>query len=305
VVAVLLLQLAHSLPMKEINGEYFVLTPAGPVSARCVTELPQEGSRIEKLEDGGVKVEIFENADLIETMHLPPCANPFPSSSVSSSSNEKEAFPADYDGWLAYSSFENTGGVSFDSFLGTFSVPPTPQNTPAVLYVFTGLQNVNWIPKITPAPPNFDIIQPVLQYPGDQGNYWSVKSWYVTVDAGVQVTQELKLSVGDSVFGNMTMVGKDSWFIGSTSTQTGKSVSLVATHPRLATQPWAYCTVECYGCKGCETEPTTPIQFTSLAITADQQPVTPQWTAFQSPHPICNTTANIVSPTSVTMTFGS
>ena len=23
----------------------------------------------------------------------------------------------------------------------------------------------------------FDILQPVLQYPGDAGNYWSVKSW--------------------------------------------------------------------------------------------------------------------------------
>jgi len=31
----------------------------------------------------------------------------------------------------------------------------------------TGLQNINWIPKVTPLPSvDFDIIQPVLQYPG-------------------------------------------------------------------------------------------------------------------------------------------
>ena len=36
----------------------------------------------------------------------------------------------------------------------------------------------SWIPKVDPHPSQaFDIIQPVLQYPGDNGDYWSVKSW--------------------------------------------------------------------------------------------------------------------------------
>jgi len=47
----------------------------------------------------------------------------------------------------------------------------------------------------------------VLQYPGDDGNYWSVKSWYVTLDVGTVESQEVPLAVGDFVFGNMTQVG--------------------------------------------------------------------------------------------------
>lgn len=39
----------------------------------------------------------------------------------------------------------------------------------------------------------FDIIQPVLQYPGDEGNYWSVKSWYVTLKSGALASDEIKV----------------------------------------------------------------------------------------------------------------
>lgn len=54
----------------------------------------------------------------------------------------------------------------------------SPASTPDILYIFTGLQNIDWIPKVDPEPSAaFDIIQPVLQYPGDGGDYWSVKSW--------------------------------------------------------------------------------------------------------------------------------
>jgi hypothetical protein len=76
----------------------------------------------------------------------------------------------DYDGWLAYTTYE--APTDIDSFLGYFSVPDEPQNDPEVLYLFTGLQNVNWIPLVDPEPSVFDIIQPVLQYPGDDGDYW-------------------------------------------------------------------------------------------------------------------------------------
>lgn len=47
--------------------------------------------------------------------------------------------------------------------VGNFSVPDNPKNDPDVLYIFTGLQNVDWIPKVDPIPNVFDIIQPVLQ----------------------------------------------------------------------------------------------------------------------------------------------
>ncbi len=51
--------------------------------------------------------------------------------------------PSDYDGWLEYAAYQNN--VGFRSFLGTFSVPDTPAATPDVLYLFTGLQNIEYV----------------------------------------------------------------------------------------------------------------------------------------------------------------
>jgi len=286
-----------SLPVKEgPGGEQFVLTPFGPVPSRCVTELPGQEVTIQNGENGFLEVKIQSTkGDLSDVLTIPPCQ-------WTKSLSLKGPSPFVYDGWLAYTSFNYPNG--FESFLGNISVPDSPSSPPQVLYTFTGLQNVNWIPVIDPLPPVFDIIQPVLQYPADAGLSWSVKSWYVTVNHGVQVTKEVVLQKGDTVFGNMTKVGEESWFIGATSHQSGKSVGLTATHPALKSQPWAYTTVECYGCTGCATEPVNPVQFTNLVLTSGGQPVTPQWKAFQSPHPICDTTAHINSPSSVTMTFG-
>jgi len=303
------LETISGLPVRIINGNSYVLAPIGLVPIQCVTELPENGAHVRPSEEdeNQMIVDIYspEYPDqIIDSYKIPPCTEKFPVSEEELyAQSNKAAFPSDYDGWLAYTSYDNSG-VSLDSFLGNFSVPDTPASTPAVLYVFTGLQNVNWIPKVDPIPIVFDIIQPVLQYPGDLGNYWSVKSWYVTVRSGVQVTKELKLNVGDTVFGNMTRTGPQSWFIGSQSVETKKSVGLTTTHKTLASQPWAYTTVECYGCEGCGTEPTQSIDFTEMILTQGSQIVSPNWTAFQSPNPICDTTANIMSPETVTFTFG-
>ena len=58
--------------------------------------------------------------------------------------------PPDYNGWLQYTAYEDAKG--FDAFLGYFSVPDVPKKVPQVLYLFTGLQNINWIPKVDPMP---------------------------------------------------------------------------------------------------------------------------------------------------------
>jgi len=207
-----------------------------------------------------------------------------------------------YDGWLAFTSWNYTGGPTIDAFIGNFSVPVAPRNPPEVLYLFTGLQNVDWIPIIDPEPPVFDIIQPVLQYPGDNGNYWSVKSWYVTLDQGVVVSAEIRVAVGDQVFGNMTMTGSDTWYIAGVNAQ-GQVSSIDVTRARLAKQPWAYNTAEGYGVTGCSYEPTNSCDFTGLTLTANGVLLTPQWVAFQSPDPMCYETAHILSPSSVQITF--
>ena len=80
-------------------------------------------------------------------------------------------------GWLAYTVFNYT---SFDAFLGNFSVPNIPKSTPQVgaaaqtapiifrlahrhaqvIYLFTGLQNIDWIPKARPFPPRLTLTAP-------------------------------------------------------------------------------------------------------------------------------------------------
>jgi len=271
------------------------LTPYGPVPSRCVTRLPQSGAFIRGVDEATDMLRIdIEGQD--QPLLIPQCKGWKPER------KRKNPAPNTYDGWLAYTSFQNPSSLT--TFLGYFSVPDEPQSAPQVLYVFTGLQNVDWIPIVDPPPSEFDIIQPVLQYPGDYGNYWSVRSWYVTLKYGVQVSDEVQVATGDNIYGNMTSLGSDTWYIGGGASG-GQVTSITVSHNVLTSQPWAYTTVECYGCSGCSTEPTQPIKFTQMTLTDASGSVSPTWQAFQSPNPICNTRAVINSPSSVTYDFGS
>jgi len=216
----------------------------------------------------------------------------------------KPKSPQEYDGWLAYTSFERSGKESFDTFLGYFTVPNNPANYPEVLYIFTGLQNDDWVPLVDPEPSVFDIIQPVLQYPADTNSGWSVKSWYVTLNSGVLVSGEILVNAGDNIFGNMTRIGSEDWYIGGTSTQTGRTTEITVSRGRLLSQPWSFNTIECYGCGGgCSFLPTNNCVFTKLTMTSQGSSITPKWNALQSPNNICNTRAAINSPEQVTFSF--
>lgn len=144
--------------------------------------------------------------------------------------------------------------AGFDAFTGLFSTPSLPSSQPDVLYLFPGLQNIDWIPIVDPLPTgDFDIIQPVIQFPGDQGNYWSVKSWWVTLDVGAMASNEVQLLPGDKVFGNMTKTGTDAWFINSVNTRTSQATSIIASGigSRLKSQPWAYGAFQLTTCMHC------------------------------------------------------
>merc|ERR1712196_197813 len=65
---------------------------------------------------------------------------------------------------------------------------------------------------------------------------------------------------------NMTRTGEDSWLISGTVQSTGKTTTQHATNQRLTIQPWAYTTVECYGCRGCETYPQDPVVFSDMHL---------------------------------------
>jgi len=144
------------------------------------------------------------------------------------------------------------------------SVPDVPKRKADILYLFPGLQNIDWIPKVDPEPSTpFDIIQPVLQYPGGLfSRKWILKSWYVTVNSGALMSEGIDVEPEDAVTCNMTRTGTSTWSVSGTLKSSGKATTQSATNPRLALQPWAYNTLECYGCEGCETFPTKPITFT-------------------------------------------
>lgn len=280
-----------------------VRTPFGVFPEECVHQVPS-GSRIVSTDEKTV----VSHEKMGSSWVVPECK-------ALSQMQEKRQFPPNYDGWLAYTSYKTTYS-SFDTFLGSFSVPNNPgthqlnpplteqsENDPEVLYIFTGLQNVDWIPKVDPLPSAFDIIQPVLQYPADSGYDWSVKSWYVTLRYGALYTEEVPCKTGDVIFGNMTRVAGSAWFIGGNVTRTGDVAGLNVDKPILQTQPWAYTTVECYGCDDCSYLPTDTLMFFDMSLSYQNSPVTPKWQAFKTPNPVCHTTAHIASSTRVSYTF--
>jgi len=265
------------------NDADWVKTPVGAAHKTCVHRVPS-GSYIQDTKEGMFITDGITGA----IRQITPCGRKI--------RNLKQ-----YDGWLAYTTSQAPN--DYDTFLGYFSVPNAPQSDPEVLYLFTGLQNVDWIPLVDPTPDAFDIIQPVLQYPGDNGDYWSVKSWYVTLTNDIVVSDEIQVNAGDEIFGNMTKTAANTFYIAGTDSGSGQTTEITVTRDLLATQPWAYCTAECYGCGGCSYEPNNAILFTKLQLFLKGKQITPTWTPSVSPNPMCNEKATVNDATSVTITF--
>jgi len=273
--------------VQSLESTEWIITPVGRLPSRCVHTV-RNGAHIDESDEGEVKITNPDGGIQI----LP---RDCPVRELLQRSKRQ-----DYDGWLAFTTFHYPAGL--DSFLGYFSVPNDPQNEPDVLYLFTGLQNVDWIPIVDPEPPIFDIIQPVLQYPGTI-NDWGVRSWYVTLDSGVINSDEIGVSAGDKIFGNMTRIQGSTWYIAGTSSQTSQTTSITVNKNRLISQPWAYNTAEGYGVNDCTNEPTNGCVFTQLQLFSKGKQVTPVWIPHKSPNPKCNEKATINSVSQVTITF--
>ena len=119
-----------------------------------------------------------------------------------------------------------------------------------------------------------------------------------------------RLLSGDNIFGNMSRVGADSWYIGcygvSPSGQKSKeTVTTVKSRTRLTSQPWAYNTLECYGCESCATYPTIPSVFTKLQLTQGSVDVTPTWLVNPKPSSDmkCKEGVSVASPSTQTIYF--
>jgi hypothetical protein len=89
-----------------------VRTPFGVYPQECVHKVPS-GSRVVTTDEKTVV-----SHPTGDSWVVPECKV--------SGSQEKRQFPPNYDGWLAYTSYQTTF-PSFDTFLGSFTVPNNPR----------------------------------------------------------------------------------------------------------------------------------------------------------------------------------
>jgi len=252
-----------------------VLTPAGWMHPSCVHRAPH-GARVTHQERGGFHIEheSLEGGSAV----VPPCnasAEGPPRATIHSAGNgARHSF---HGGWQVYAKQQPSRDVT--SFLGSWNVPDEPKTyTGQTVFLFTGMQNIDWVPPDAGPSSKFDIIQPVLQYgpsAAGGGRYWSISSWYVPLHDGwfaeAVYSDILKVKKGDSIFGNMTRTGDQEFFISTASAHLGNATSMKINKPLLQLQPWMYVTLESYADYDnltCDMWPSTPATFTNLHFTA-------------------------------------
>lgn len=300
-----LLTLSLCAPLFDLS--YYRATPSGYILAHCVHKVAS-GTHLEQdTVSGEMTAQLNGNSHVISKCDNYLHGSYMPTFLSKQDASDLPPLPADYNGWLQYTEFNLTAAETFDSFLGKFSVPNAPARVPVQLFIFTGLQNVDWIPKVDPESQGagFDIIQPVLQYPGDNGNYWSVKSWFVTLDIGAIESNEVRTVPGDVIFGNMTRTGATTWFVNSVSIATKKYTSISVNKPRLKLQPWAYCVLEGYGVTGCSDYPDNTLVFSELSLVSNSAEISPKWKL--NPKPCkkeeCHEATTVTSPSEIQIMF--
>ncbi len=85
---------------------------------------------------------------------------------------------------------------------------------------------------------------------------------------------------------------------------TGATAAFTTEKLRLKYQPWAYTTVECYGCKDCSYLPTNTLLFSGMSGAFEGKDIPFVWRAYVSPNPICaGTKAHVTSSSTVSYTF--
>jgi len=275
-------------------------TPVGLAHPSCINKVPS-GSRTYR-ENDRLFVERPDGSSFI----VPRCEYAW-------KQEEKKTVSDFAAGWQVWTTYQSQAAAGISAFLGYFTIPDDPVNADdgQTLFMFTGLQNENWIPgpNSPPAPQDFEIIQPVLQWgssAGGGGNYWTLASWYVTVYDGFLISDLINVNAGDTIFGNMTLVGPSEWYISGVVQSSAQATTLTARKSNLKVNPWAYCTLEVYDDSGdCGDYPTQAQVYSKLQIFEAKKKITPSWEVNVTPSPICGEHASVQSPTEVTLHFGS
>jgi len=150
-----LLATAFVVVYSGLHADY-VRTPFGWINPDCIHRIP-DGSALETDIRNRTSVTYPDGV----TKVFPTCKYPYV---IGQKTHPDAATPLVGHGWQAYTTYHYPKGIG--QFLGSFNVPSNPPQEPGIIYIFTGLQNINWIPEPNNPPPAgaFDIIQPVLEY---------------------------------------------------------------------------------------------------------------------------------------------
>eukprot|EP01084_Bolivina_argentea_P283665 485898_1 len=284
---VLLICLSLTFAYDEYN---FVMTPFGGWLKECVHTV-KAGSHIVNYDDHFMVIN-DEKQYKIQRCKTP---NPYWTSKKDTINSTQATFG---EGWQAYIK-QNSESNDISSFLGNWTVPPLPTKPSEieVLYTFTGLQNIDWVPpEIPPLNRSFDIIQPVLGYGARSatggGSFWSIASWYVTLGIDVIQSEIIKVEPGDIIFGNMTKINNNgTWYIDSVNMNNGQHTDFTVSRSILVSQPWIYVTLEVYDIWSCSEYPLkSTIPYTNLYATNGNKPFVFNWKIESNPitPPICN-----------------
>jgi hypothetical protein len=302
---------------QEYDTSDWLLTPIGLAHPSCIHRV-KNGAEVRRTQTSVGNLQVLNEDGSFR--NIPRCRYPviFPTKQTKihfftycqkNGTNTGASFAP---GWQVWTTYQSSTTQGFTAFLGYFTIPNAPASSwgDQTLFMFTGLQNENWVPgpNAPPAPQDFEIIQPVLQWGGSAGgggNYWTLASWYVTVYDGFLISDLISVNAGDVIFGNMTLVGADDWFISGVTQQSKQTTSLKAKKSNLKVNPWAYCTLEVYGANGdCDEYPSNNQVYTKLQLWDAGKAVTPKWQINVTPSPICGEHVTVESPSQVTIHFG-
>eukprot|EP01083_Nonionella_stella_P314080 1130112_1 len=291
--------------IKISDDEIYQLTPFGYWLSDCVHSVPSSSI-----------ITNFKHHFTVNDKHTSRCKVPHNSTyiaeRISTFAQQHTSIRQDNgNGWQAYVKQDCGSGVT--GFNGNWVVPSVPVESSIreVLYAFTALQNIDWVPPQTDPSEPFDIIQPVLQYGYESGKgggpFWGISSWYVTLSNDVIQSPLLPVSPGDLIYGVMQRVGNDSWYINTLDTTIGRNTSFTVSRSLLYSQPWAYVTLEVYDISSCDEFPPlgSNIPFSNLVLSNNFINTTIEWTPGrkgQNPS-VCNAKIATYSSESVTISF--
>jgi hypothetical protein len=141
-----------------------------------------------------------------------------------------------------------------------------------IIFLFNGIQNYG---------NNFGILQPVLQWgfsAAGGGPYWAIASWYVTSKGQAFHTPLVRVGIGDTLLGLMTLTGKS----GSNFNYNCEFKGLAGTTlpvQNIAELLWCNETLEAYTLTQCSDYPSTNhTAFQEIGIQTASDVPTLRWT---------------------------